>query len=411
MGLTPRANPRMPIATTCPACRHAYRLKDELAGKRVKCKNPACQETFTVPRPAAAQPATVPAAVDADTLAAQALADEPEAQLPAESRTIAMTCVACEHQWSESWDKQGKNVLCPECRQRQKVPVPQAAKPADWRTGRGGPSLARQPELEGVNASGNAGYVSGEALRSVGWGSPNWSRARSGKKSPSSPGRSRLILFTVLGVRFYLASRSGASEAALMATPRSRRCRRPGDTSMPKSEVPPARAALLIAGGEYNARRAAGGEIPATEAVKLLARARQELADAAGLAGARLPLGRTGRGRTWRWAATPRPSTPSATALDAATRRGGAGAGQREGLQRPGRVAPDVRGDEVRRPPRAVGSAAGGVPRGGAGVPRRRAAGRGGQLIPTLFTDDGATEALAGERGRALPRRRRHPRR
>ncbi|NOZ21659.1 MAG: TIGR00266 family protein, partial [Planctomycetes bacterium] len=48
----------MTIQTACPKCKQAYSLKDELAGKTVKCKK--CGQAFTLPKadsPAAAPPA------------------------------------------------------------------------------------------------------------------------------------------------------------------------------------------------------------------------------------------------------------------------------------------------------------------------------------------------------------------
>lgn len=41
----------MPITATCPKCQKEYRVKDELAGKKFRCK--ACQAIVTVPEPAA----------------------------------------------------------------------------------------------------------------------------------------------------------------------------------------------------------------------------------------------------------------------------------------------------------------------------------------------------------------------
>ena len=34
----------MPIEFSCPFCSTPYRLRDDLAGKRAKCKNAACQQ-------------------------------------------------------------------------------------------------------------------------------------------------------------------------------------------------------------------------------------------------------------------------------------------------------------------------------------------------------------------------------
>jgi hypothetical protein len=63
---------------------------------------------------------------------------------------------------------QGKNVLCPECRHRQRVPEQKTGK-IDWRDPRAGrPTLARVEELEGVQASQDARHVTGETLKKAG---------------------------------------------------------------------------------------------------------------------------------------------------------------------------------------------------------------------------------------------------
>ena len=41
----------MPITATCPKCNQEYRLKDDVAGKKFRCK--ACQAVVTVPEPSA----------------------------------------------------------------------------------------------------------------------------------------------------------------------------------------------------------------------------------------------------------------------------------------------------------------------------------------------------------------------
>ena len=380
----------MPIATTCPACQHAYRLKDELAGKRVKCKNPACQETFTVPKPQAAPVAAPIVDIDADTVAAAALAEE-QVALPADQRLIAMVCNVCSEAWTEPWDKQGKNVLCPECRARQKVPVQKAAGPSDWRGGRGGPSLARQPELEGVNSSGNAGYVSGEALRGAGLGRPELEPRPLWQKVAFVAGPIAAVLLLVLSVQLVRSSRAESTEAGLM-TAALEAMPTPAGDAMPKAEVAPARAALLIVAGHYNARRAADGEIPAVEAVKLLGSARQELDGAAAtperdflwgeLVGAQLALGGDAEAvnaeRKLRW-------VPQA-----------AGAGRARVSEKAYSVQ-----DELRRtfeamktgtPPEtrfaAFRTAAHAFAQ--AGLPDAA-----GQLVPFLFADEGAAEAQA----------------
>lgn len=179
----------MAIDTNCPFCHKAYRLKDDLAGKKVTCANQDCRKVFTItastngaakpaapPRPtapartAAKAPAKAapPPPVDAEALAAAALAeDDDAAKVPEDTRTIEMTCKACDHQWTVPWAKQGKNVLCPECRTPQKVPEQKKAGKADWRDARQ-PSLAKVEKLEGVQATLDSTFVSGETIRQAG---------------------------------------------------------------------------------------------------------------------------------------------------------------------------------------------------------------------------------------------------
>jgi hypothetical protein len=202
----------MAIDMRCPHCAKAYRLKDEMAGKRVQCANQACRKPFQVaaagangtatatatppptkpvapaakpaakpplpaelaakpkpPLPADMAPPKPPAPpVDADALALAALKDEPEQAGPADARVVHMTCAICEHKWDVPWAMQGKNVLCPECRHRQKVPEQKDRKKADWRDGSGRPSLARQEELEGVTSNRDARMISGQTARDAG---------------------------------------------------------------------------------------------------------------------------------------------------------------------------------------------------------------------------------------------------
>src|SRR5262245_45211005 len=166
----PRRYSDMAIVFNCPHCQLLYRLKDELAGKQARCKNPDCRQLITIP-----QPVTVPedaAAVEAAALAA--LAEEAKAEeAPAEEQVIPMTCSYCGHNFTVPRSMGGKNTLCPnpDCRQRLKVPEPKDDKPEDWRQAKSKlPSGAKeaQQKLEGVQASADTKMVSGEAIRKAG---------------------------------------------------------------------------------------------------------------------------------------------------------------------------------------------------------------------------------------------------
>ena len=117
----------MAIEFECPHCKHQYRLKDELAGRKATCKNADCRQQITIPVP--------PSAAELEAAAHSALADDaPKAEQDATptTKTIPMTCNFCGHQWTEPTSKAGKNTLCPDCRQRIKVPEPMEDVPDDW---------------------------------------------------------------------------------------------------------------------------------------------------------------------------------------------------------------------------------------------------------------------------------------
>lgn len=159
----------MPIAVTCPHCQTRYpKIPDTFAGKTVKCKKDDCRQDFQVPVPMTA------AELEAAALAA--LDDTPAKQdeTPTDQRTLPMKCSSCEHEWGVPFAMAGKNVLCPECRARQKVPIPKDDKDTNWRqanTGR--PSLAKENFEKPTDVQdAEAKMVSGEALRGAGLGLP-----------------------------------------------------------------------------------------------------------------------------------------------------------------------------------------------------------------------------------------------
>jgi hypothetical protein len=159
-----RVGVAMAISAHCPHCLKPYKFKDELAGKRVRCAAADCRQVFEVePLPK----------VDAEAQALAALAELPDpavADGPVEIRKIKVTCAACDHAWEEAWDKQGKNVLCPECRHRQKVPEQKGASTkVDWRDSKGGrPSLAKQDEVPDDVWGSSKSNVSVQSLKHAG---------------------------------------------------------------------------------------------------------------------------------------------------------------------------------------------------------------------------------------------------
>lgn len=153
----------MAISFQCPNCQKAYRVKDELAGKRAPCGH--CKAVMTVPRPEA-DPTLARAA---ESLASDLLSDEP-AEQTAGADEIALECPFCFESVTFATDKGGKQAPCPACRKLIRVPVPQAGKPkADWRAVEHNLTMARrdtEAAPEGAwGAAQNQSIVSREALR------------------------------------------------------------------------------------------------------------------------------------------------------------------------------------------------------------------------------------------------------
>jgi hypothetical protein len=247
----------MAIETQCPHCKKAYRLKDELAGKRVTCGNPDCRKAFTVDGQSSANGAAAKAAgprIDAEATAAAVFGDEPAQAAPEDQRTIAVSCTVCDHKWDVPWAMQGKNVLCPECRHRQRVPEQKTVK-VDWRDPRAGrPTLARIEELEGVQASQDARHVTGETLKKAGVikedieARPRW--------------------HYVAAVAFVLAFFGVASYLTVLVVRSGKEDRRDQymadavkdvqetkDAALPPAEAPLFKAGVRIAAGEFALRK------------------------------------------------------------------------------------------------------------------------------------------------------------
>jgi hypothetical protein len=115
----------MAIKLSCLRCKRALRVKDELAGKRVKC--PGCQQVLVVP-----EPAHPPAEVEA--MAAAALSEEPATAAPAPAPTILdFPCPFCDETIHTTVENAGRQMPCPCCTRIVKVPLPEKTEPKDWR--------------------------------------------------------------------------------------------------------------------------------------------------------------------------------------------------------------------------------------------------------------------------------------
>jgi predicted RNA-binding Zn-ribbon protein involved in translation (DUF1610 family) len=105
----------MSILLTCASCRQSLKVKDDLAGKRVKC--PRCGER--VPAPAAVGGRDEPPPT--------ATAEEPSAAAP-----LLVRCTGCGLKLKAKPEKAGKSIKCPKCARVVKVPMPEAETDDDW---------------------------------------------------------------------------------------------------------------------------------------------------------------------------------------------------------------------------------------------------------------------------------------
>jgi predicted negative regulator of RcsB-dependent stress response len=156
----------MAIDFDCPHCGTHYRLKDEVGGKTATCKNPNCRKVIPIPKAQSnGKPVTQ---ADLDAIAAAAFSGE-STKAQGVQETITVTCSGCDHTWPVDAAKEGKNVLCPECRRPNRVPLRQKLEKADWRTG-AGPTLAKKEtglDREGAFGTAHMGGISDTTAREI----------------------------------------------------------------------------------------------------------------------------------------------------------------------------------------------------------------------------------------------------
>jgi hypothetical protein len=155
----------MSIAFKCPNCQQPYKVKDDMAGKRVVCT--ACKKPIGVPAPTAAPAAS---AHDAEALAVAALAEAPASAAEEAAATITVECPNCIEQVTFTADKAGKQAPCPNCKRVIKVPIPATGK-KDWRTADARPTFAKvhpAADLTDVVSTANMKIVDREALLEAG---------------------------------------------------------------------------------------------------------------------------------------------------------------------------------------------------------------------------------------------------
>jgi predicted negative regulator of RcsB-dependent stress response len=159
----------MAIDFDCPHCGTHYRLKDEVGGKTATCKNPSCRKVIPIPKAQSnGKPVAPGLPADLDAFAAAAFLDDP-AQTKTAEETISVSCAGCDHTWQVEASKEGKNVLCPECRRPNRVPLRKKAEKADWRTG-SGPTLAKREtglDREGAFGTAHMGGISDTTAREI----------------------------------------------------------------------------------------------------------------------------------------------------------------------------------------------------------------------------------------------------
>lgn len=277
----------MPIETACPFCKTKYRLKDEFVGKSVTCRTEGCRKTFVVmgqpvaasapnkskPVKAAAAPPQPP--VDAEALAAELFGEEFETK-KAVDRQIDVVCEVCAHVWKESATKIGKTVLCPECKNRQKIPEPKK-KSADWRDATGGRrALEKGPELPKDLQEQTMQEVSIGALSEAG--------AIEAAEVESRPLKDYLVFGGLIlaiiagvsfGVMYLMRSKADGNEAQMMAEATKEVEAIKNDGPLQKGQAPLWRANLHLARSEYELRTNTPAGLKAS--MKAISEARKEL--------------------------------------------------------------------------------------------------------------------------------------
>ena len=245
----------MPIDTACPHCEKKYRLKDELAGKRATCSNPDCRQRFTVPESAVKKLADDRSQFEAEALAASMFSDDPNAGFGAAvEQQVDVICAMCDHKWLEPAGKIGKNVMCPECQNRQKIPE-RKIKKADWRDPNSDkPGGARGPELPDDLKAQRTTQAQFESLKQAGAIAddvepmPLMAKLKWGFLAAAA------LLAVGLGVMFYFNGRRDGKENLYMAEALKELAEYKDDGPMAKGQPALCRALLLISAGEYSAR-------------------------------------------------------------------------------------------------------------------------------------------------------------
>lgn len=266
----------MAIEFNCPHCKTHYRLKDEFGGKTATCKNPDCRKVIPIPKASGSLPS---APADLDAIAAAAFADEvAKADKPAELM-IPVTCTGCDYAWTVEASKEGKNVRCPECGRVVRVPVRKKEEKADWRTGGGGPSLAKREtglDREGAFGTAHMGGISEGTAREIVKSRDDEEEPEERRRKVIKRGLISLLILAVIGAAAYFAFKTRKEMKTEANMAQAVKEQKEQGAKDPRFE-----AIMLRASAEYKCRTASSSE-EAGEALNEVRRARNTLKQAHG---------------------------------------------------------------------------------------------------------------------------------
>jgi hypothetical protein len=152
----------MAIAFSCPECSKAYKVKDELAGKSVTCKQ--CKAAIRVPMAAPVAAAPSP---EVESLAVDVLVESKSHAVEAPPEEIEFECPICVETIKLDAKHAGKQAPCPSCGRIVRVPQLADPKARNWRAADHRPAAAKReedPSLAGAWGNVSKVIVSRDAL-------------------------------------------------------------------------------------------------------------------------------------------------------------------------------------------------------------------------------------------------------
>lgn len=152
----------MAIAFSCSECGKAYKVKDELAGKSVTCKQ--CTAAIRVP---AAAPVIAAPSPEVESMAIDVLVESKTHTVDSPPDQIEFECPMCVEQVKLDVKFAGKQAPCPSCRRIIRVPQQADPKARNWRAADHRPAAAKReedPSLAGAWGNVSTSVVSRDAL-------------------------------------------------------------------------------------------------------------------------------------------------------------------------------------------------------------------------------------------------------